>query len=141
MILRDLLTGRHNPWAETFDATRGPGVKEAIRLGKVNLEVAKELVTGIVQRFTAGPFDDLAVGEGRIADLDGQKVGAYRDSEESVLAASLTCTHLGCTVRWNEAERSWDCPCHGSRFDPEGDVLEGPALEPLTVTRHVRSPG
>ncbi len=72
--------------------------------------------------------------EGAIVEADGERVGAYRDAEGRVHAVSLVCTHLGCHVTWNPAERSWDCPCHGSRFDVDGGVLHGPALRPLART-------
>ena len=73
----------------------------------------------------------IARGEARtVPDRLGKK-GVYRDFDGELHAVSLRCTHLGCLVRFNSAERSWDCPCHGSRFAPDGTVLEGPAVEPL----------
>ena len=77
------------------------------------------------------PIDDLAPGEGDIVEHDGEKVAGYRDEDGTLLAVSPTCTHLGCQVNWNGAERSWDCPCHGSRFAPDGSVLQGPAVHRL----------
>ncbi|WP_407702587.1 Rieske 2Fe-2S domain-containing protein [Trichococcus shcherbakoviae] len=65
--------------------------------------------------------------------MDGKKTGAYRDENGQLHLVSTTCSHLGCTVRWNDAERSWDCPCHGSRFNYDGDVLDGPAVHPLNT--------
>jgi Rieske Fe-S protein len=77
-----------------------------------------------------------------VVKIEGRSAGAYRDEDGRITAVDLTCTHLGCTVRWNAAERSWDCPCHASRFDRYGTVLEGPATEPLTVvTLEGRSTG
>jgi Rieske Fe-S protein len=73
--------------------------------------------------------------EGKILKLDGKKVAAYCDADGQVTQLSAVCTHLGCIVHWNEAETSWDCPCHGSRFDVTGKVLAGPAETPLQ--RHV----
>ena len=67
-----------------------------------------------------------------ILDLDGKRVAAYRDSDGSTTLRSATCTHMGCEVKWNTAERTWDCPCHGSRFKPTGQVLAGPAESPLS---------
>jgi Rieske Fe-S protein len=63
--------------------------------------------------------------------VDGHAVAAYRRPDGTVEACSATCTHLGCTVRWNGAEETWDCPCHGSRFATDGEVLEGPATSAL----------
>ena len=66
---------------------------------------------------------------------DGEKVAGYRDDDGGLFAVSTRCTHLGCQVNWNAAERSWDCPCHGSRFAPTGEVLHGPAVHPLKRKR------
>ena len=63
--------------------------------------------------------------------VGGKTVGAYRDPEGDLHCVGVSCTHLGCTVQWNQAETSWDCPCHGSRFSTEGEVLNGPAVKPL----------
>jgi Rieske Fe-S protein len=73
----------------------------------------------------------LASGQGAIADRDGKKVAAYRDESGQVHACSPVCTHMGCYVQWNTAEKSWDCPCHGSRFGYDGQLLQGPAVSPL----------
>ena len=135
LMLTDLLSGRDNPWLATFDATRGPAVKDVVQLGRINLDTARQLLAGMFDRLRAPSIDNLPVGNARIVEVEGDTVGAYRESEEWVLAVGLTCTHLGCTVRWNQAERSWDCPCHGSRFDATGQVLEGPAREALPVHR------
>jgi Rieske Fe-S protein len=75
--------------------------------------------------------DEVPPGEGRIVSRAGQKIAVYRDDAGRVHAVSPVCTHLGCHVRWNRAERSWDCPCHGSRYDPDVGVLDGPASKPL----------
>jgi Rieske Fe-S protein len=77
------------------------------------------------------PIEDLAPGEGAIVSAGGEKVAGYRDDEGNLHAVSSRCTHLGCQVAWNAAERTWDCPCHASRFDVDGDVLNGPAVDPL----------
>jgi Rieske Fe-S protein len=73
----------------------------------------------------------VARGEGRIIGLDGRKVAAYRDREGKLSLCSPICTHLKCIVGWNHAEQTWDCPCHGSRFRPNGEVISGPAEEAL----------
>jgi nitrite reductase/ring-hydroxylating ferredoxin subunit len=76
-------------------------------------------------------LSELANGEGRILKLHGKKVAAYRDERGEITVCSPVCTHLKCLVHWNRADRSWDCPCHGSRFHPTGEVLSGPAEAPL----------
>jgi Rieske Fe-S protein len=70
-------------------------------------------------------------GEGKVIELDGQKVAAFRDESGLTTVRSAVCTHMGCLVEWNGAEHTWDCPCHGSRFKPNGDVIAGPAESPL----------
>jgi Rieske Fe-S protein len=70
-------------------------------------------------------------GSGAVIERDGKKVAAYRDDRGVTTVRSATCTHMGCLVAWNDAERTWDCPCHGSRFTPTGDVISGPAESPL----------
>jgi glycine/D-amino acid oxidase-like deaminating enzyme/nitrite reductase/ring-hydroxylating ferredoxin subunit len=131
MVLDDLLSGRDNPWAETFDATRlAPGASIA-SLVTENLEVGKRLVGDRIRTIHPPPAEDLVAGEGGIRRLGGQTVAAYRDDHGGLHAVEANCTHLGCRLMFNTAERSWDCPCHGSRFDVDGQVLEGPAVDDL----------
>jgi glycine/D-amino acid oxidase-like deaminating enzyme/nitrite reductase/ring-hydroxylating ferredoxin subunit len=133
MILADALTGTANPCAEAFDATRIGDAQTVKKLIKDNVGVAKHFVADRIGRLWASPeIDGLSLDEGRVVTVDGHTVGAYRDPEGRLHAVGPTCTHLGCTVRWNRAERSWDCPCHGSRFTVDGAVIEGPAVHPLT---------
>ncbi|MEU3644377.1 Rieske 2Fe-2S domain-containing protein [Lentzea sp. NPDC034063] len=75
--------------------------------------------------------EDLPRGQAHVVRDGLGKTGVYRDDDGELHAVSMRCTHLGCLVRFNAAERSWDCPCHGSRFDVDGEVLEGPATRPL----------
>jgi Rieske Fe-S protein len=79
----------------------------------------------------ARPIEDLAPGEGDIVSTAGEKVAGYRDEDGRLFAVSPVCTHMGCQVNFNRAERSWDCPCHGSRFSPDGKVINGPAVSAL----------
>ncbi|MFP5257165.1 MAG: FAD-dependent oxidoreductase [Acidimicrobiia bacterium] len=139
-ILTDLVAGRDNPWHEAFDATRIGGAASVKDLVQDNLQVGRELVDGYVGRVTAGAVDHLAPGEGGLAKVDGHTVGAYRDPSGQVHAVSATCTHMGCTLQWNRAETSWDCPCHGSRFDTGGTVLEGPAVRALDRVELAKEP-
>ena len=73
----------------------------------------------------------VAPGEGRVVSHRGRQVAVSRDPDGTLHAVSARCTHVGCIVSWNPAERSWDCPCHGSRFAPDGEVIQGPAVRPL----------
>ena len=131
MILTSHLRGEPSPWTEVFDATRidaGASVKTFV---EENLDVGKRFVQDRIRKWRAPGADVLGAGEGGLVEVDGLHVAAYRHDDGRLSAVSATCTHLGCTVLWNQAERSWDCPCHGSRFDCEGKVLAGPATTPL----------
>ncbi len=75
--------------------------------------------------------EELQIDEGAPVIYKGRRAGGYKEADGTIHILDTTCTHLGCEVEWNEAERSWDCPCHGSRFSFDGTVLEGPAQEPL----------
>ncbi len=131
MILTDLIQGRDNPWAETFDSTRVAPKQSAKKMVSANVDVAKRFVGDRVASLRSPDADELAPGTGGIVDLDGDTVAAFRDDAGKLHAVSPTCTHLGCRVTFNTAEISWDCPCHGSRFDIDGRVLQGPATKDL----------
>jgi Rieske Fe-S protein len=79
----------------------------------------------------AKSVSSLKRGEGAILKVDGRRIGACRDLHGKIHTVSPVCTHMGCIVHWNQAERTWDCPCHGSRFEASGEVLAGPAESPL----------
>jgi glycine/D-amino acid oxidase-like deaminating enzyme/nitrite reductase/ring-hydroxylating ferredoxin subunit len=130
MILADLAEGRENPWADLFDATRVKPVAGGPKFVKENLEVAAHLVTGYLSRRPKS-FDELAPGDAAIMEIDGKRVAAFKDEQGIVHAVSAACTHMGCIVGWNETDRTWDCPCHGSRFELSGEVIHGPATRPL----------
>ncbi|MFC5731163.1 MULTISPECIES: FAD-dependent oxidoreductase [Nocardioides] len=130
MILADLLADRDNPWLPAFDASRVGDAQTVGRLVKDNLTVGKEFVGGRLNRDPIAA-EDLAPGTGGVVDLDGKTVGGYRDRDDALHTVDLTCTHLGCPLHWNSAETSWDCRCHGSRFDVDGQILNGPSVKPL----------
>jgi glycine/D-amino acid oxidase-like deaminating enzyme/nitrite reductase/ring-hydroxylating ferredoxin subunit len=138
MIVADLIAGRSNPWADLFDATRVK-VKGAIRdYLSENVDYPKHMILDrVISRDVEGTSASaVAPGEGKIVSVDGKKVALYRSDDGTVRALSPVCPHMGCDVAWNNAERTWDCPCHGSRFTPEGRVVNGPAtsdLEPVDV--------
>ncbi|MCA1841725.1 MAG: FAD-dependent oxidoreductase [Actinobacteria bacterium] len=132
MVLADLLAGKDNPWAAALDARRIGDPRTVGQLVKDNVTVARHFVGDRVNHLrTRSAVADLQPLTGGVVRVDGKIVGAYRDGDGIVHAVSLTCTHLGCHLSWNSAETSWDCPCHGSRFDIDGAVIEGPAVEPL----------
>jgi glycine/D-amino acid oxidase-like deaminating enzyme/nitrite reductase/ring-hydroxylating ferredoxin subunit len=130
-IIADLVAGRDSDQADLFAATRVGDARALARTSLLNLYVASRFVGDRVQRLVAPSIHTLERGEGGLVRADGDTVAAYRDLEDNLHCLSPTCTHLGCTVDWNHAEKSWDCPCHGSRFDVDGAILDGPATEPL----------
>lgn len=132
MMLADLLAARDNRWLPAFDARRIGDTQAVGRLIKDNLTVGKEFVGGRLDRAKAVPVEDLKPGQGGFIELDGKTVGGYRDPDGTLHAVSLTCSHMGCPLRWNPAETSWDCRCHGSRFNIDGSILDGPAVKPLS---------
>jgi glycine/D-amino acid oxidase-like deaminating enzyme/nitrite reductase/ring-hydroxylating ferredoxin subunit len=130
MILTDLLQGRQNVWGHLYDPGRVDVKPSAAKFAKENIGVAKELAKGFLKSDLGSP-EDLQPGEAGVFLGRHGRTAAYRDEDGALHAASGRCTHLGCSVRFNDAERSWDCPCHGSRFSLQGAVLQGPAVEPL----------
>jgi glycine/D-amino acid oxidase-like deaminating enzyme/nitrite reductase/ring-hydroxylating ferredoxin subunit len=130
MILADLAAGKENAGLEVFDAKRIKPVAGAGQFLKENAEVAAHLVSGYLSRKPKS-LEELAPGEAGIMKLDGKNIAAYRDEQGQVHAVSAVCSHMGCIVGWNETDKTWDCPCHGSRFELDGEVIHGPATRPL----------
>lgn len=129
LLLRDLMSETDSAWAPLYSPMRqmhrslGEYVKE-------NLEAAKHWVE-LVALPEGSSLDDIAPGQGALVRMHGKPVAAFRDDGGELHLRSAVCTHAGCTVHWNGFERCWDCPCHGSQFGVDGDVLNGPAAQPL----------
>jgi glycine/D-amino acid oxidase-like deaminating enzyme/nitrite reductase/ring-hydroxylating ferredoxin subunit len=134
MLLADMVSERENPWLDLFDATRIKPVAGAGEFVKGNAEVASHLVSGYLSR-KPDSFEALAPGQAAILKIDGDNVAGYRDEGGRLHAVSAACTHMGCILGWNETDRSWDCPCHGSRFALDGEVIHGPAVKALAPHR------
>jgi glycine/D-amino acid oxidase-like deaminating enzyme/nitrite reductase/ring-hydroxylating ferredoxin subunit len=131
-ILAARILGGEHPHGSLFDTARCTPRRSAVGVVREGLKDARHLVGDRLKRPEGESPDPLEPGgDGRLLRLDGDLVAASRDPDGTVHAVSPTCTHLGCRVAWNRAERSWDCRCHGSRFAPDGTVLEGPAVRPL----------
>ena len=130
ILLADIVTDKENKWLDLFDARRIKPVAGAKEFVKGNTEVASHLVGGWLSRKPSS-FDELAPGEAAILKIDGETIAGYRDDHGGLHAVWAACTHMGCVVGWNETDRTWDCPCHGSRFALSGDVIHGPAVKPL----------
>lgn len=129
MILSDLIIKGEHPCADIFSPSRNLTTQAAKAIVIQNLDVAKSLVAGKTKSVTH--HAELSPGEASVLNMNGQKVGAYRHEDGKLYMFDTTCTHLGCELEWNNAETSWDCPCHGSRFKYTGEVIEGPAFYPL----------
>src|SRR3954452_21479016 len=129
MMLTDLIAGRENLWADVFDSRR-TAVKGGLgEMVKGNVDVARQFVMGRIGSVPG--VADLGPGTGSISDFEGTRYAVYRNDHGDLVALSARCTHMGCFVAFNAAEKSWDCPCHGSRYDIGGQVIEGPAVRPL----------
>jgi nucleotide-binding universal stress UspA family protein/nitrite reductase/ring-hydroxylating ferredoxin subunit len=110
------------------------GAKAAI-LGSVPRDIAEYAPCDVlVARTIAQNLDEIVAGEGGIVATGDHKVAVYRDPKGNIVTISAKCTHMGCTVKWNAAEKTWDCPCHGSRYAPTGEVINGPAEKALAPT-------
>jgi glycine/D-amino acid oxidase-like deaminating enzyme/nitrite reductase/ring-hydroxylating ferredoxin subunit len=131
MVLTDLVLGRPNAWAQLFEPGRVKPAASAKDFVQENADVAFHWVADRLSRAQGASLADVPAGEGRILSVEGRKVAVYREPGGGCHAVSPVCTHLGCHVHWNGAERSWDCPCHGARFSPTGRVLNGPAMKDL----------
>lgn len=130
LILRDLILNRDNPYKDVFTPgrfTADPDVKKFVR---INTDVAGHFIAGKVG-MAYKRAEDLKHDEGAVVQVNGKRAGAYKDEHGELHMVDTTCSHMGCELEWNDAERTWDCPCHGSRFSYDGEVIEGPAKHGL----------
>ncbi|WP_246370157.1 FAD-dependent oxidoreductase [Mesobacillus zeae] len=130
LLLTDLIVGRDNPYKDVFTPQRFHAYPDVKKFLSINAGVAKDLVKGKLEQPSTQP-ENLGLDEGAAVTVDGKRAGAYRDHDGKLHIVDTTCTHMGCELNWNNGERTWDCPCHGSRFSHKGEVLEGPAELPL----------
>ena len=132
VMASDWVGGTVNPWSELFawdrSGLRAGGVRNYLKENRdYPYYRIRDLFVGAEQR----PLRSIPRGGGQVVQIDGQAVAVHRRPDGSIVQRSATCTHLGCTVAWNPSEQTWDCPCHGSRFRPDGAVVAGPAEAPL----------
>jgi glycine/D-amino acid oxidase-like deaminating enzyme/nitrite reductase/ring-hydroxylating ferredoxin subunit len=131
-ILSDSILGRRNPWAPVFDAKRLRLKSSARRFVTENGKVAAWFVGDRVRpRDGRDDVARLLPGDGTVARIGATHLAVHLDDDGNLHAVSARCTHLGCLVGWNRADRTWECPCHGSRFAADGTLVQGPATEPL----------
>lgn len=128
-LIADLIVKDESPYQDLYDPSRFTLAGSVKNFVVENADVAKQFVSGKLSPVPDEP--DLAPMEGRVVEGEGQKLGVFKDGGGRLHWVDTTCPHMGCELAWNSAEHSWDCPCHGSRFTCEGDILEGPAQKPL----------
>jgi glycine/D-amino acid oxidase-like deaminating enzyme/nitrite reductase/ring-hydroxylating ferredoxin subunit len=129
MLLTDLILGNENPWAKLYDPSR-INFRSALTFSKENINVAEQYAQWLTPG-DVGNIDEIAPDSGAVIRKGVHKIAVYKDPNGVVTQRSAVCTHLYCIVDWNDTEKTWDCPCHGSRFDPYGKVVNGPAIADL----------
>jgi Rieske Fe-S protein len=130
MLLTDLILGRENPWATLYDPARKT-LRAIGEFARENLNVLAQYADWLTPGDVSSP-EEVRPGTGAVVRRGLAKVAVYRDEQGVLHERSAACPHLGCVVGWSDAEKTWDCPCHGSRFDRYGRVLNGPANRDLT---------
>jgi glycine/D-amino acid oxidase-like deaminating enzyme/nitrite reductase/ring-hydroxylating ferredoxin subunit len=133
MMMSDAILDRSNPWTDLFDPSRKAVTRGLWDYLKENVDYPYYVVRDRFAGVEAKSLRAVRRGAGKLIERNGAKVAAYRDRNGAMTLRSAICTHMGCAVGWNAAEQTWDCPCHGSRFKPNGDVIAGPAEVPLST--------
>ena len=131
-IIVDMINGKENPYSFVFDSTRIKPIKNADEFKNVIVQSSKSLILDKIKRSDL-QLDNIAPNSGGIIEVNGQKVGIYKSQDNKFFAVSPICTHLGCLLSWNNIDKTWDCPCHGSRFDYTGKSLYDPSFKDLEV--------
>mgnify|MGYP000932167247 FL=1 len=136
-ILSDMILEIENPWQEVYNPSRQNILGAAKTFIVENADLAKHLIKGKISPLPENI--ELKPGEGKVFESNEGRTGAFRDDSGNLHLVNTTCTHMDCELNWNSAERSWDCPCHGSRFTCSGSIIEGPAVQPLTADNNVNT--
>lgn len=136
MLITDQIMGRENPWEPLYDPSRiSLRVRGVIEFASENLNVAGQYLSDYLTGGDIGTVEDIMPGEGAVLGLGPTKMAVYKDEQGQLHKRSALCAHLGCVVKWNSLEKSWDCPCHGSRYDRYGEVITGPANKGLAPVK------
>ena len=131
-LISELMAGREVAWGGLYDPRRlGSVVREGVSFLKHQTQVARHFVGDRLPPLSGPAPEDLAPGDGAVMRVGGNRCAVHRDESGQLRAVSANCTHLGCVLAFNRAEQAWECPCHGSRFAPDGHILQGPAVRPL----------
>ncbi|MES4906523.1 MULTISPECIES: FAD-dependent oxidoreductase [unclassified Streptomyces] len=140
-LLAGRITGSPPPWTGLYDPWRISPLHETPALLRLQAHTARHFVGDRLSAAGAEAVRDIAPGGGAVVRVGGRQRAVHRDERGVLHTLAARCTHLGCLVRFNDAERAWECPCHGSRFAPDGSVLQGPAVRPLARHDDVPDPG
>ena len=131
MIVSDEILGKKNKWSETYKLKRFTPVKSFKEFFKESVDTFGQYLKDTPWHVDAKYLEEVKNGEGKVIGSNNEKLAVYRDDEGTAHIVSAVCTHMKCIVNWNPAEKTWDCPCHGSRFKTNGQVIEGPAISNL----------
>jgi len=129
-IISNRILGEENKYEKVFESTRLKPIKNYEELGNIVKEVSYSLIINKLKK-SKDILEDVKKDEGRIVELEDTKVGVYKDKNGKLFAIKPVCTHLGCELSWNNLDKTWDCPCHGSRFDYTGKSLYDPSIKDL----------
>ncbi|WP_028815233.1 FAD-dependent oxidoreductase [Streptomyces flavidovirens] len=131
LLAAHVVGGPRPAWTDLYDPRRLPQVRETAEVAKFQTAVARHFVGDRLHTGHVDSVDEVPPGSGAVVRLEGHRCAVYRDESGEARVVSARCTHLGCLVQFNDAEKVWECPCHGSRFGTDGAVLHGPATRPL----------
>jgi len=131
-LLRDRILGLENTWADLFSPQRFTPAASASALAGNSVHAVRDLTRELLAP-ARGAAAALPPDHGGVVELGGRKLGVYKAPDGTLYAVEARCPHMGCQLEWNPDEKSWDCPCHGSRFDPRGKLLSGPAQTDLAA--------
>lgn len=126
-IITDMILGKENKYSNIFLSTRFHPIKNAEEVKNMIKETSYSLVINKTV-FSPGTLEEIPNNDGKIIEIDNKKVGVYKDKDGNIHAVKPICSHLGCELSWNNISKTWDCPCHGSRFDYDGKCIYGPSI-------------
>ena len=131
-IIVDLINNKKNKFSYLFDSSRLKPLKNADEMKNILVQSANSLLLNKLKRANMN-FDEIANDSGSIIEINNEKIGIYKNASGKIYAVKPICTHLGCLLSWNDVDKTWDCPCHGSRFNFDGKSLYDPAFKDLEV--------
>lgn len=131
-IVVDMICGKQNKYAYLFDSSRLKPIKNMDEMKNVLVQSVDSLLFNKLRPANMN-FDEIANNSGSIVEVNHVKVGVYKSPDGKIYAVKPICTHLGCLLSWNDVDKTWDCPCHGSRFNFDGKNLYDPAFKDLEV--------